>query len=236
MQIKTERLKKAKTPREGLRAFLKAHEGKEVFLEHEVKGLLSGLGLSVPRGVFIRKSAQAPLGAGVRYPVSAKVMSRSIGSKTEAGGVRLGIQDEAALSKAARELMRIEGAEGILVEEMAGKGVEVVVGGIIDTQFGPVVMFGLGGIFVELMGDVAFALAPAKRKDALWLVSRIKGRELLFGGVRGLPGVDIKTLCRTIILVSELMATGLIEEIDLNPVVLYPEGALVLDAKMKKRT
>ena len=131
--------------------------------------------------------------------------------------------------------MQIRDAEGVLIEEMAKPGLEVIVGGVIDRQFGPVVMFGLGGIFVELFKDVAFALAPIKREDASWLVKQVKGYRLL-EGYRGMPLVNINTLLGIIVKVSELIATGLIQEIDLNPVSIYPEGAIVLDAKVLIRT
>ena len=114
---------------------------------------------------------------------------------------------------------------------MAPEGLEVIVGGIIDKQFGPVVMFGLGGVFVELYKDVAFALAPMKEKDALWLIQQIKGYKLI-EGYRGKPAVDKDALIKAILAVSEIMAAGNVEEIDLNPIALYPQGAIILDAKM----
>ncbi len=108
-------------------------------------------------------------------------------------------------------------------------------GGVVDDQFGPVVMFGLGGLFVELFRDVAFALAPVKHEDAFWLVRQVKGYKLL-EGYRGRPPVDIDILLEMVVKVSEMIATGLIKEIDLNPVSLYPEGAMVLDAKILGHT
>ena len=127
--------------------------------------------------------------------------------------------------------MEIPGAKGVLVEEMAPSGTEVIVGGIIDPQFGPVVMFGLGGIYVELFKDVAFALAPLDEKDARWLIGQIKGHVLLEGYRGGRPA-DTGALVNILIAVSRLMASGRFNEIDLNPVVLYPDSAMVLDAKM----
>ena len=127
--------------------------------------------------------------------------------------------------------MGIENAEGVILEEQAQPGTEVIVGGIIDPQFGPVVMFGLGGVFVELYRDVAFAPAPMTRDDAFRLMERVKGYRLLTG-YRGAPPRDREALADILVIVSELMATGLLEEIDLNPVALYPRGAMILDAKM----
>jgi hypothetical protein len=127
----------------------------------------------------------------------------------------------------------MEHAEGVLVEEMAPPGFEVIVGGTIDVTFGPVVMFGMGGFFVELFRDVSFALAPVSREQALWLVGETKGEKVL-KGFRGKPSLDIDAIADIIVTVSEVMATGLIRAIDLNPVALYPSGALVLDAKMSR--
>ncbi len=110
----------------------------------------------------------------------------------------------------------------------------MIVGGTIDPQFGPVVMFGLGGLFVELFRDVAFALAPITREEALRLTSRTRGSRLL-GPFRGRPPVDREVLAGIIVTVAELIASGLVAEVDLNPVVLYPPGALVLDGKIKRR-
>ncbi|MFA4828092.1 MAG: acetate--CoA ligase family protein [Thermodesulfovibrionales bacterium] len=219
-----------------IRDFFEKNKGKRTFLEHEVKGLLKNIGLSVPGCVFIPK--ETPLSAlgsqlsALSYPMAAKVSSSKITSKTDAKGIRLGIKDEDELKNAVNELSGIENAEGVLVEEMAPEGLEVIVGGIIDKQFGPVVMFGLGGVFVELYKDVAFALAPMKEKDALWLIQQIKGYKLI-EGYRGKPAVDKDALVKVILSVSEIIASGDVEEIDLNPVSLYPKGAIVLDAKMK---
>lgn len=221
-----------------IRAFFEKNKGKRTFLEHEVKGLLKNIGLSVPRGVFIPK--ETPLSAlgsrlsALSYPMAAKVSSSKITSKTDAKGIRLGIKNEDELKNAVNELSGIENAEGVLVEEMAPEGLEVIVGGIIDKQFGPVVMFGLGGVFVELYKDVAFALAPMKEKDALWLIQQIKGYKLI-EGYRGKPAVDKDALMKVILAVSEIMAAGNVEEIDLNPIALYPQGAIILDAKMSVR-
>ena len=149
--------------------------------------------------------------------------------------MRTGLQGETELRHAVEELIRIENAEGVLVEEMAQPGVEVIIGGVIDRQFGPVMMFGLGGIFTELFRDVSFGLAPLAREDAYWMIHGIKGQRLL-EGFRGNPPVDKEALAGFLVRASEVMATGHVEEIDLNPVSLYADGAIVLDAKMKLRS
>jgi acetyl-CoA synthetase (ADP-forming) len=213
--------------------FLLKNKGKGALLEHEVKGFLKTLGLSVPDGVFIPKGARLPeVGPRLSYPLAAKVSSSSIASKSDVKGIRLGIKNEDELKTAVPELMSIERAEGVLVEEMAPQGLEVIIGGIIDGQFGPIVMFGLGGVFVELFRDVSFGLAPLKSDEALRLVKQVKGYRLL-KGYRGNPPIDMDALMNIIVSVSEIMATGMVKEMDLNPVSLYDKGAMILDAKMQ---
>ena len=188
------------------------------------------MGLPVPRGTFFNRGS-APSSAGLTFPLAAKVSSEHIISKSDVRGVRTGIASEEELKQAVAGLMEIPGAEGVLVEEMAPRGLEVIIGGIIDPQFGPVMMFGLGGIYVELFKDVAFGLAPLDEKNALWLISQVKGRKLL-EGYRGRPPADTGALVAILITVSKVMAAGRIREIDLNPVALYPSGAMILDAKI----
>lgn len=215
-----------------IRELREKNKGRTVFLEHEVKGALREMGLPVPKGKFLRLGEEAPAQLDLAFPLVAKVSSSKIISKSNVGGVRVNIKNGDELSSAFRELSRIESAEGVLVEEMAPQGLEVIIGGIIDNQFGPVVMFGLGGVFVELFKDVSFGLAPLTMDDALWLITQVKGYRLL-EGYRGKPPVDKQRLAGMIVSVSEVMATGMVEETDLNPVALYPEGAMILDAKMK---
>jgi len=216
-----------------IKELIKKNIGKTALLEHEVKALLKEMGFPVPKGIFVDKEMveQIPMIVDISYPVVAKVSSSRIVSKSEVNGVRIGLKNEIELKKAVLELLQIEDAEGALIEEMAAPGIEVIIGGVVDEQFGPVVMFGLGGFFVELFKDVAFALAPIEKEDALWLVNQIKGYRLL-EGYREKPPVDINTLLEIIVKVSGIIATGLIKEIDLNPVSLYPQGAMVLDAKI----
>lgn len=216
-----------------LKKFSEENAGKTSIPEHEVKRLLQEAGLPVPRSVLIPKGK--PLAPhGLRYPLVAKVSSSAISSKSDLGGVVLDIRDNKSLEKTVARLMEIGPAEGVLIEEMAAAGVEVIIGGIVDMQFGPVVMFGLGGVFVELFRDVAFGLAPMNEEDAMRLARQVKGYRLL-EGYRGRKPVDINGLLKSIVTVSRLMATGLINEMDLNPVALYPEGAMILDAKMSLR-
>lgn len=209
-------------------------EGRPALLEHEVKGLLKEMGFSVPKGIFIRSGEVIPEIPALTFPLAAKVSSEKISSKSDLHGVRTGVQDFGELKIAVEELSRIESAEGVLIEEMAPAGMEVIIGGVMDSQFGPVMMFGLGGVFVELYRDVSFGLAPLSKEDTYWMIKEIKGHRLL-EGYRGSVPVDKEALIEILIGTSEIMATGLVAEIDLNPVTLYAEGAMVLDAKMKLR-
>ncbi len=216
---------------DSLLIFLDGYGGEKTLPEHAVKGFLRDAGLPVPRGLFIPRGAAVPDLSSLAFPLAAKISSTVIRSKSDVGGVRLGLQDMDQASKAVADLMAINGVEGVIVEEQSPQGVEVIVGGIIDPQFGPVIMFGLGGVLVELFQDTAFAPAPMTRTDAFRLMARVRGYRLLTG-YRGTPPCDLDTLARILVIVSELMTTGLLEEMDLNPVALYPEGAMILDAKM----
>jgi len=213
--------------------FLQSQSDRKVFYEHEVKGILRELGMAVPKGIFIRSGKSIPADSGLSFPLVAKVVSSRITAKSDIGGVRLGIGNGDELRSAVAELSRLEDSEGVLVEEMAPPGFEVIVGGTVDATFGPIIMFGLGGLFVELFRDVAFALAPVDRGQAMWLMGETKGEKIL-KGYRGKPPLDENAVAGIIVTVSEVIATGLVRAIDLNPVALYPSGAMVLDAKMSR--
>ncbi len=217
---------------EAVRQYLERYKGRTALLEHEVKDFFRGTGFNAPKGIFLRPGETLPEKIDLSYPLVVKVSSSRITSKSDVGGVKTGIKDRDELGRAVLELSGIRDAEGILVEETAPQGLEVIIGGVIDNQFGPVVMFGLGGIFVELFRDVAFALAPLATEDARWLIRQVKGSRLL-EGYRGSRPVDKDHLLRLIVWVSEVMASGPVKEIDLNPVALYAEGAMILDAKMQ---
>lgn len=217
--------------RDQLRRFLASHPGTRVLPEQALKEFLRDTGLPAPRSLYLPVGTPFPDFSGLGYPLVAKVFSAKIRSKTDVGGIRFDLKDAVSAAAACSELMKISDVEGVILEEQARPGTEVIVGGIVDPQFGPVMMFGLGGIFVELFQDVAFALAPLTRDAAFQLMEQLKGYRLLTG-YRGALPCDREALADILVTVSELMATGLLEEIDLNPVTLYPDGALILDAKM----
>jgi acetyltransferase len=203
--------------------------------------LLSRYGVTAPRGRLCRAAAEAVTAAEeIGYPVALKVESAEIGHKTEAGALRLNVSGRDELLRSFDELIGnarryAPGAEidGVLVQEMIRGGTEVVVGLNQDPQFGPVVMVGLGGIFVEVLGDVAFRAAPLTRADAEEMLRELKGFRVL-QGVRGRPPADVDAVVEALLAVSRLAvdARGRLRELDVNPLMALGagHGALAVDA------
>ncbi len=218
-----------------IRGYLTPFLDRERLLEHESKVMLSRMGLAVPKGIFLPRGRKIPGRLRLRFPLVAKVSSRVISAKSEVGGVRMPLLGIREMRTAVQELMGIAGADGVLLEELAPRGVEVIVGGLQDREFGPVVMFGIGGISVEVYRDVAFSLVPLSRGDAAWLPDQLQARALL-GAFRGRKPVDRKALTAVLLAASRIMETGLVREINLNPVILSPDGACIADAKVSLST
>ena len=216
-------------PAETGKAMLKAAkaEGRDL-LEFEAKGLLAEHGIAVPEEWLVRREdelaeiAQRTQGK----PLAMKVVSKDILHKSDAGGVKLNLVGEAPLRDAFQAIQSNAQAydpnaqiEGVLVTPMAEKGVEVIIGMLRDPIFGPVLMFGLGGIFVEVLEDVAFRSLPLTLRDARSMVDQIKAQKVL-AGVRGAAGVDKQALVSLLMQVSQLVeAYPDICELDLNPVI-----------------
>ncbi len=214
--------------------------GRDLF-EYEAKSLLRTYGVDVPKELIIRdaaglSSAVAEFGDTA---LAMKVVSRDILHKSDAGGVKLNLIGEAALRSAREEILascKIYQAdadiEGILVTPMAAKGVEVIIGVSRDPIFGPVLMFGLGGVFVEILEDVAFRAIPVTHSDARSMIDQIKARKIL-EGARGEPAVDTDALVELLLKVSSIVAAHPeISELDLNPVIAYSDGYAVVDARI----
>lgn len=219
-------------------------EGRSALLETEARALLTAHGVTVPRGVLARSPEEAAAAAReVGLPVALKVVSRDVLHKSDAGGVALGLATVEGVAAAYRKVLeRVEAAvpgarvEGALVSAMVPRGLEVIVGTKIDEQFGPVVMFGIGGIMVEVLKDVAFRVLPISPRSAKRMVEDIKSRALI-DGYRGQPPADRKAIQRLLLAVSEVVeAYPEIEEMDLNPVIVHEEGLQAVDARIILRT
>ncbi|MGY6566607.1 MAG: acetate--CoA ligase family protein [Halomonadaceae bacterium] len=215
-------------------------EGRDLF-EYEAKRLLREHGIEVPQELVVRSDAELGEAAATfgDTPLAMKVVSRDILHKSDAGGVKLNLVGEAALRRAREEILvscraydaRAE-IEGVLVAPMARKGIEVIVGVIRDPIFGPVLMFGLGGIFVEILEDVAFRAIPLSRHDARSMVEQIKARKIL-EGARGEPAVNKEALVELLLTVSRIAdAYPELSELDLNPVIVNADGYAVVDARV----
>ncbi len=173
------------------------------------------------------------------FPVALKVSSPDIVHKSDAGGVQLNLDTPEAVEKAYGELLaRVKNScpqakiDGVLVNKMAPAGQEVIIGMNRDPQFGPIMLFGLGGVLVEIFRDVVLWHPPLSRKDALEMIQQIKGYPVL-AGYRGQPPVDMNALADCLLAVAQLAEENpKIVEIDLNPVFAYPQGALVADARI----
>lgn len=219
--------------------------GRKALLEPEAKSLLSAWGIDVPKSV----SGQWPVVSGLKDiesalkeltpPLVLKIVSSEIVHKSDVGGVITDLKDvedvDAALNEIRRNIKKRAPkvrVEGFLLEEMAPKGVEVIIGGLMDPQFGPAVMFGIGGVAVELLKDVTFRLAPIKRSEALEMMKDLKGYPLLTG-FRGSRPVDLKRLADAIVSVSEIVSeSDGIREIEINPLLVYEKGVMALDARI----
>jgi acyl-CoA synthetase (NDP forming) len=175
----------------------------------------------------------------IGFPVVLKIISPQILHKSDVGGVVLGVEGEAALREAYPKLIaevreKEPKAEvlGVLIEKMMPSSTEVIVGGIRDSQFGPSVMFGMGGIFAEVYQDVAFRVAPVDKIDALNLIHEIRGSKIL-EGIRGQPPADIDALVDVLTNVSSLMSQhSAISQLDLNPVIAYPDRVCAVDTRI----
>ncbi|MFZ5814373.1 MAG: acetate--CoA ligase family protein [Bacillota bacterium] len=212
-------------------------EGRRQLTEWETYAILRQWQVPVAPCELVQEpseAAQAALRLGGKLAV--KVVSPEIGHKTEAGCVRLNLsgpmQVEAACIEVlanAQEHAPDARIDGILVQRMAPPGVEVILGGLQDPSFGPVVMVGLGGIFTEVMKDVSFRLAPVGEEQALAMLQELKGFPLLTG-VRGKPPVDLMALSRTLMAVSQLLSSWPdLQELDLNPLIAYQHGVMAVD-------
>jgi acetyltransferase len=194
--------------------------------------IAGAFGIAVPAQAVCRDPDAAVAAAQrIGFPVAAKLAGGRHVHKSDAGGVRLGLEDAAAVRAAAQALLALDPAANVLVQPMVG-GTEVVVGGLRDAALGPVVMVGLGGVFVELLRDIAFRLAPVSEAEALAAIESLRGYGLL-AGARGRPAADVRALAATVVAASLLIAAlPAVAELDLNPVLAGPGGAVAVDVRI----
>ncbi len=215
-------------------------DGRTLLTEVESKGQLHEAGIAVTEARLATSASKAVAAAReIGFPVVLKIISADIAHKSDVGGVALDLANAAAVRKAYSQMMKsvreaAPGAsvDGVSVQQMARPGTEVIIGMTTDPQFGPVMMFGLGGIFVEVLKDVAFRIVPLEPRDAKQIIREINGYPVL-EGVRGQPAADLGALERMILQVSEFVSEHPeIAELDLNPVIAYPDGAVAVDARL----
>ncbi len=215
-------------------------QGRTVLTEIESKQVLEQAGMPVASAQLARDAKEAAKAAeSLGFPVVLKIVSPDVSHKSDVGGVKVGLQSAAEVQAAFGEIVasvkkhqpeaRID---GVAVQKMAPQGIEVIVGMSKDPQFGPVLMFGLGGILVEVLHDVAFRIVPLEPRDARQMVREIKGFPVLMG-VRGQDPADVGALEKLLLQLSEFVeAHPEIEELDLNPVFAYKDGCLAVDARI----
>jgi acyl-CoA synthetase (NDP forming) len=208
--------------------------------EIESKELIGGAGIPVVEAKLAQTKAEAVLlSKKVGFPVVLKIVSPDVIHKSDSGGVKLGLVNASQVGKAYTEIISAikkhqpkAKIEGISVQKMAHPGIEVIIGMTKDAQFGPVLMFGLGGILVEVLKDVSFRIIPLTKRDAHEMIREIKGYPLL-EGYRGQEPADIPFLEAMILKISDFIDRNPeIKELDLNPVFAYRNGAVAVDARI----
>jgi acyl-CoA synthetase (NDP forming) len=215
-------------------------QGRRVLTEVESKQVLAEAGIPVVPARLATTAQEAVAAAReLGFPVVLKVVSPDIVHKTDVGGVRLGLASAEEVAQAfqdivdsARRHVPQARIEGVSVQPQARPGVEVILGMSKDPQFGPVLMFGLGGILVEVLKDVSFRIVPIAPRDAREMIREIKAFPVL-EGYRGQPPADLEALERMLLRLSDFaQAHPEVEELDLNPVFAYPDGAVAVDARV----
>lgn len=214
----------------------KLESNQTVLTEFESKELLKEIGIAIPAQKLTSTKEETVLAAkNIGFPVVLKLMAEDIVHKSDTGAVKLNIKNEEETTNAFEELMKIpsQAEKLISVQKMADEPItELILGMTTDAQFGPALMFGIGGILVELLEDVSFRIAPITEYDAREMIKEIKGFPIL-DGYRGKPKADIDAIVQTLLKVSELVIKHEeIYEMDLNPVFIYDKGLICVDARI----
>jgi len=215
-------------------------EGRTILTEIESKELLKPVGISVS-DTRLATSREGAISVSRRlgFPVVLKIASPDITHKSDTGGVKLGLKTSKQVGKAYDDILAAISQnhpqaviEGVSVQKMARPGVEVIIGMSKDAQFGPALMFGLGGVWVEVLKDVSFRIVPLTRRDAAEMIREIKGYPLL-QGYRGQEPVNVPNLEEWLLKVSDFVEQNPeIKELDLNPIFAYSDGAIAVDARI----
>jgi len=214
-------------------------ENRSYVLEHEAKEALSFYGINTTKEILCKNPDEAvKAGEKIGFPIVLKIVSPDIVHKTDSGGVIVGIKNKEELGKAFNKIIENQKKinpkaviKGISVQEMA-KGEEIIIGSVKDPQFGPMVMLGIGGIFVEIFKDVSYRLIPIEKIDAEEMLSELKGFPLLCGA-RGRESVNLESIKLTLQNISKfLLDFDEIKEMDLNPIFVNKEKAVVADARI----
>ncbi len=215
-------------------------EGRSYLLEPEAKSICREYGIPVTKFRVATTPEEAKRFAEeIGYPVVLKIVSPDVLHKFEVDGVILDLKNGKAIQEAYdRILLNVKKRKpevkilGVLIQEMAPQSTEVIVGSTKDLQFGPALMFGLGGIFVEILKDVTFRIAPISELEAREMITEVKAYPIL-RGYRGQPPVDIDAIVEILLNTSRLvMDHQEIKELDLNPIMIYEKGAKTVDAKI----
>jgi acyl-CoA synthetase (NDP forming) len=215
-------------------------EGRSILTEFESKRFLKQVGIPVVETRLAKNQKEAvSISQKIGFPVALKITSPDVVHKTDSGGVRLGLKNASEVKKACDDILKSVKKKypralihGISVQKMVPPGTEVIIGTSKDPQFGPVIMFGVGGIFVEVLKDVSFRVIPVNRKDAQEMIREIKGFPLL-EGYRGKEPANIPALVEMIMKISRFINENpQIREMELNPVFAYKDKALAVDARI----
>ncbi len=213
--------------------------GQKVFNLEESREIMELAGIPFNKCGLAKSAGEAvEIADDMGYPVVMKIVSPQVIHKTEVGGVRVNIASATEVKNTYEDIVRgvqkqVPDAEinGILIEEMVS-GTELIVGTTTDPQFGPMIMFGIGGIFVEVYKDVSFRLIPISANDARDMAGEIKGKALL-EGIRGLPRADPNTIIEILENVSKLVISNPeIDELDINPLLITNKGVIAVDARI----
>ena len=207
-----------------------------VLTEFESKELLQEIGIQVPlQSLTSTKEETISAAERIGLPVVLKLMAEDIVHKSDVGAVKLNLKSKDEVEQAFEELMKIpsQSEKKISVQKMAGEPItELIIGMTTDAQFGPALMFGIGGILVELLEDVSFRIAPVTEYDCNEMIREIKGFPIL-DGYRGKPKADIDAIVDTLMKISDLVVKNEeIYEMDLNPVFIYENGLICVDARI----